>query len=242
MHPRGATRAHTGMRPNVVGYGSSGRAPPNTASACFQALDGGADSVAVDICETSDGVLVVANRRTLRLLRPVGPNVPTFEAISGAALDQVFGPHASRHRVVTLRAFLSEVGGVPLHLRLDGALSKEAWRTFESLLFDRRSGVTTVVASPSRLVGWEVPLHVQRVAVVEDAEDVYDAVTARLEAIAASARCLPMFGRVRSSLVALECDTRSAVAAVRTLRVAAVFTERPAWLRCIWDQPTYARA
>ncbi len=230
------------MRPQIVGYGSSGRAPPNTVAACFEALDGGADSVAVDICETSDGVLVVANLRTLRLLQPVGASAPTFEGISAAALDRVFGPHASRYRVVPLRTFLAEVGRVPLHLRIDGTLRAEAWRTFESLLFARPSGGTTVMAAPDRVVDWDVPLHVQRVAVVEDAEDVYDAVTGHVEAVAASARCLPMFGRVRIPLVALECDTRSAVLAARTVRAAAVFTERPAWFRCVWDQPTYARA
>lgn len=225
------------MRPQIIGYGSSGRAPPNTAGACFEALDGGADSVAVDVCETDDGVLVVANRRTLRLLRPYCAGLPTFDAISGAALDQVFGPHASRYHVVPLRSFLAELGGVPLYLCIDGALRSEAWRTFESIVFTRGRGGTTVLATPDRVVGWDVPSHVHRVAIVEDAEDVYDVVTGHVEAVAAPIRSLSMFRRVRVPLVALECDTRSAIVTARNVRATAVFTERPAWFRCAWTSP-----
>ena len=230
-----------GMRPRIVGCGSCGRAPPNTIAACFEAIDGGADSAAVEICETADGVVVVANRRTLRLLRPVGPRVPTFEAVAAAGLHEVFGPHASRHRVVRLDTFLAEVSGLSLHLRVDGPFRPEAWRAFESMLFARESGETAVLGTPERIVDWSVPSHVHRVALVEGAEDVCDAVTGRLDAVAASARSLSMFGRVRLPLIALDCDTRSALTLARTVGVAAVFTERPAWFRCAWGQSRHTR-
>ena len=229
------------MRPQIVGCGSSGRAPPNTVAACFEAIDGGADSVAVDVCETGDGVLVAANLRTLRLLRPTGAGVPTFEAVSSAPLDEVFGPHASRHRIVRLQTFLSEVGGLPLHIRIDGPLRPAAWRAFESTLFARESGGTTVLGTPDRIVGWSVPSHVRRVALVEGAGDVYDAVTGHVDAVAASTRSLSMFGRVPLPLVALDCDTRSALVRAQSAGVVAVFTERPAWFRCAWEERRDAR-
>jgi len=232
--------APTDMRPQIVGCGSSGRAPPNTVTACFEAIDGGADSVAVDVCETADGMLVVANRRTLRLLHPTGLAVPTFEVVSCTPLDGVFGPHASRHRVAPLDTFLAEIGGLSLHVRIDGAIRPEAWRAFESTLFARESGPTTVLGTPRRIVDWRVPSHVQRVALIEGADDLYDAVAGHVDGVAASARSLSTLGRVRLPLLALDCDTRSALVMAREVRAVAVLTERPAWLRCVWDERSFA--
>ncbi len=241
VHRCGLLWAPIDMRPQIVGCGSSGRAPPNTVTACFEAIDGGADSVAIDICETADGVLVVANRRTLRLLQPTGPSVPTFEAVSRTPLDGVFGPHASRHRVAALDAFLAEIGGLSLHVRIDGPLRPAAWRAFEAMLFARDSGGTTVLGAPVRIVDWRVPSHVRRVALIESADDMYDAVAGHVDGVAASARSLTALKGIQIPLIALDCDTRSALVLARTVRAVAVFTERPAWLRSVWDQRSFAR-
>ena len=152
------------MRPLIVGYGSSGRAPPNTPSACFEAFDAGADAAAVDVCETFDGVMVVGNRRTLRLLQP--RDVPSWAAIEASDLGQVFGTVSGQHRVLRLESFLHAMGPLSIHLVLDGPVRTGAWDGLVGAVTRRREGETAVLAPPMQLYDCDLPEHVRRIALL----------------------------------------------------------------------------
>ncbi len=223
------------MTPLIVGYGSSGQAPPNTVAACFEAFDYGAAAVAVDVCETADGKLVCANRRILRLLgvRGVEPDWTTLQHLD---LGRVFGVRVGRHRVVELPTLLQDLGSLSVHLVLDEAIRPASWRLLERVVGLRARGETTVLASADQLAESSLARHVARVAVVRGPEDLCELGGSRVSAIAVQARSLPLFGRVRLPRIALGCDTRSALAAAQASGAVAVHTERPGWLRCAWTE------
>lgn len=228
-----------------MGYGSCGYAPPNSANACFEAFDSGADAFAVDVCETGDGVVVVGNRRTLRVLVPRFEGVPTWPAVKDADLGAVFGGGRARHRVVCVRDFLEAMGPLSLHLVVDGSLTRRASAVLEEAVRLRVVGETTVVAVPEWLEHARLPNHVPRVALLRGGEHSSDCISIRADALAAPARSLPTLGRLRIAKIALRCDTRPALVAAQITGAFAVHTERPAWFRCAWGEaapPRFRRA
>jgi len=227
------------MRPLIVGYGSSGRVPPNTPSACFEAFDAGADAAAVDVCETFDGVMVVGNRRTLRLLQP--RDVPSWPAIEGSDLGAVFGTGSGKHRVLRLETFLQAMGPLSIHLVLDGPVRGDGWESLVDVVTRRREGETAVLAPPMQLYDCDLPEQIRRIALLRSGEDATEVPRRGVDAVAAPARSLPGLGRLRLPKIALGCDTRSGLVAAMASDVAAVHTERPSWFRWAWTEPAPAR-
>ncbi len=228
------------MTPIIVGYGSSGQAPPNTVAACLEAFDFGAGAVAVDVCETSDGQLVCANRRTLRLLGVRGVE-PDWAMLRNEDLGRVFGPGVTHHRVVRLATLLDALGSLSVHLMLDDALRPSSWHQLEHIVALRSQGETTVLASADQLADSSLAAHVQRVAIVRGPEDVAQLRASSVSAVATQARSLPLLGRIRMPRVALGCDTRGGLAAAHAAGVVALHTERPAWLRWAWTETPATR-
>lgn len=224
------------MRPIVVGYGSSSRAPPNSPRACFEAFDQGADAVSVDVCETADGVLIVGNRRTLRMLAPHSGGLPTWSLVRHADVGTVFATEKTRHPLLKLDEFFGAMGPLALHVSIDGFLTKAASEALESTVRSRRSGETTVLAVPEWFARARLPAHVPRVAILRGLEDLEDLAAMRADAIAASARGFPSMGRLRMAKVALRCDARGSLVAARVSGVVAVHTERPLWFRSAWSE------
>lgn len=224
------------MRPRIVGYGAGGRAPPNSITACFDAFDGGADAVAVDVCETRDGVLVVGNRRTLRVLAPRATELPAWAEVKDADLGAVFDCGPSRHRLARLEDFLSAMGPTSIFLVVGAGFGRRASMGFEAVVRARPHGETSVVAPPGWLASSALPERVPRVALLRDGVEVGELGGVRADAVAMPARSLCFFGRSGIPKVALHCDTRPALLAARTASAVAVLTERPAWLRCAWSE------
>lgn len=229
------------MRPRVVGYGSSGRAPPNSVAACYEAFDSGADAVAVDVCTTGDGVLVVGNHRMLRLLRPGAGARPAWAEIKDADVGAAFSGTASPHRLLVLDEFLEKMGPLSISLVARGEPTNVTAR-FSELVAQRRKGETTVVAAPEWLDLLSLPTHVPRVALLLNLRGPDDLVGVRADAVALPARALVSFRRCAVPKVALQCDTRPSLVEARAAAVVSVFTERPAWFRCTWSEVSETRA
>jgi hypothetical protein len=229
------------VKPRVVGYGSCGRAPPCSTSACFEAFDHGAESYCIDVCETRDGVLIAANRRTLRFLAGWTSVIPSWGAVEGADLGQAFGGGVTRHRVLTFAGFLGSVGPLSMHVHVDGPMSEPSIREFERVIRARESGSTTVLGRPQWLSHAELPKCVRQVAVLQVGQDCEDLPSVHVDAIAMPARALATFGRTRRPKVALACDTRAGVVAAKDAGVVDVHSERPAWLRAAWMDDALAR-
>lgn len=229
------------MKPRVVGYGSCGRAPQSSITACFESFDHGAEAFCIDACETSDGVLVASNRRTLRLLAGWSAVVPRWSAVEDTDLGEAFGGGRTRHRVLPLAEFLDSMGPLPMHVCVDGPLSRDATRRFENVIRNRMSGDTTVLGRPHWLSQAELPEYTPLVALLQPGEDSDDLASSVAHAIAMPARALAAFGRTRTPRVALACDTRASIAAVRASGAIAVHTERPAWFGSAWIDDPFAR-
>lgn len=218
----------------VVGYGSCGFTPPNSVDVCFEAFDQGADAAAVDVCETSDGVVVVANPRALRVL---ALGTPSWDVVKEADLGAAFGRRRSRHRVLRLADFFQAMGPLPIHLVIDAELKAKASEELRKVVASRTTGETTVLASAEWLGQVLLPGHIPRILLLHGVEEVFELAGVRVDGVAATARSLPSLERLRVPKVALRCDTRAAVAAARFAGVRAVYTERPGWLRAVWDEP-----
>ncbi|MCR9159491.1 MAG: hypothetical protein ACE37F_22700 [Nannocystaceae bacterium] len=229
------------MKPRVVGYGSCGRAPPSSITACFESFDHGSEAFCIDVCETSDGVLVACNRRTLRLLAGWPSRIPGWAAVEDADLGEAFGGGRTRHRVLPLEEFLDSMGPLPMHVSVDGPLGKTATRAFERIIRSRMTGDTTVLARPHWLSQADLPEYTPLVAVLQPGEDSDDLAASVAHAVAMPARSLVAFGRTRMPRIALACDTRAAIAAARGSGAITVHTERPAWFRAAWIDDPFAR-
>lgn len=184
---------------------------------------------------------MASNRRTLRFLAGWAAEVPAWKRVEDADLGEAFGGGATRHRVLRLEAFLRTVGSLPVHVAVDGPMSRLSIAAFETTIRRRESGHTTVLGRPGWLAGATLPTHVQRVAVLEPGEDSEELASADADAVAMPARAWAAFGRVRVPAVALGCDTRAAVAAAKGVGAIVVHTERPAWLRAAWMDDPFAR-
>ena len=188
-----------------------------------------------------DGVLVASNRRTLRLLAGWSAVVPNWGTVEDQDLGEAFGGGSTRHRVLPLEEFLDSMGPLPMHVWVDGPLSREATRRFEAIVRRRMSGDTTVLGRPHWLSQAELPEYTPQVAVLQPGEDSDDLASSVAHAIAMPARALAAFGRTRMPRIALACDTRASIAAARETGAIAVHTERPAWFRAAWVDDPFAR-
>lgn len=188
--------------------------------------------MAVDVCETEDGVVVIGNRRTLRLLAE-NDDHPASGIIVGRDLASVFGGERGAHRVLELSEFLDTVGPRSVHLVLDANIRPAATWLLEDAVRARTAGVTTVLATPQFFDGVRLPSFVGRVGLCRSGVEAKGAV-GRFDAVAVGAEALPLLEGVSVAKVVLRCDTSAELLAARAAGVTAAHTERPAWFRCTW--------
>lgn len=228
------------MRPRIVGYGSCGAVPPNSLASCLAAFESGADAFALDVCETGDGVVVVGNRRALRLIAPRFGGAPSWSVARAADLGVAFGGARSCHRVMTVGGFFEAVGPLALHLMITSPLRQPAVASLIATLRDRTEAATTLVAPAAWIVRAGLPPHVRRVAFLKGGEAASEVSSLGVDAIAVPSRSLPFLGRLEMAKVALHCNSRAAVLSARLGAAAVVHTERPDWFCQSWQDDSAA--
>lgn len=221
------------VRPRIYSYqGASWSLPPNTVEAFEEALQQGAEGLAIDVSETGDGILIAGNDRLIRALA-LGPrrvDQVDWATLRSLDLAQVFGG-PSRMHVSRLKDVLGTfVARVPLILRVSRRRTCE--RIKESLQTSKHALENLALMSGNLRTLESLKLPIRRYfapssSTVRRSEHIDGLAWPTL---GLSSMPVPDEQLRHFRVVGLDCDSGASATLAFDFGCDIVLTERPAWL------------